>query len=134
MKKVIVILFIVVCCGLLYFVYTNSNSHKNNISNNNNKIDGKEEKYSFENQNGDDVEIKADKVVEATGFAGASNYKFYLNSEGILYFENISVSNSKEKIASGVDDVYLDGEQVTAKLSKNGKILKENNYIIYVNN
>ena len=92
--------------------------------------DGKEETFDFTDDEGNDVEIKADKIVTATGFAGASNYQFYI-IDNDLYFENISISGSKEKIATGVSDVYLKGENVTAKLNKDGKVLKENNYVMY---
>ena len=91
---------------------------------------GKEEE-SFKDQEGNEVKISGDKVVSATGFAGASNYKFYLKS-GILYFRNIASEDSKEEvIATGVKDLYLENKEVVAELNKDGKIVKENNYIIY---
>lgn len=94
------------------------------------RVDNKKQIYSFNDENGNKVEIKADKIVTATGFAGASNYQFYIIDNN-LYFENISISDSKEKLASGVNDIYLKGENIVAKLNANGKILKENNYVTY---
>ena len=41
------------------------------------KVEYKEQE-KFKNQEGETVKIKGDKIVSATGFAGASNYKFYL--------------------------------------------------------
>lgn len=146
MNKGIVLLFAILLAILGCFLLLNTNNGKDektaSKSNNNGSVqeatqdnvqgdaDGKEEKFEFTDDEGNNVEIKADKVVTATGFAGASNYQFYLINKD-LYFENISVSGSKEKIATGVSDVYLKGENVTAKLDKDGKVLKENNYIMY---
>ena len=87
------------------------------------------EQEEFTNQNGEEVKISGDKVVSATGFAGASNYKFYLRN-GTLYFRNIS-KDEEEIIATGVKDLYLENKEVTAELSEEGKVVKENNYITY---
>lgn len=79
----------------------------------------------------DEVKVEANKVVSATGFAGASNYKFYLRGT-TLYFRNISSSNTEEEIlAYNVKDVYLENKEVVAELYSDGKIVKENNYITY---
>ena len=88
------------------------------------------EKEDFKNQEGDNIQISGDKIVSATGFAGASNYKFYLRN-GNLYFRNISQSDEEEIIATGVKNLYLENKEVTAELSEEGKIIKENNYITY---
>lgn len=117
-KVILIIVLIILCIGCFFLI---NNLKKDNSSKKSN---------SFENQNGENVTITADKVVSATGFAGASNYQFYLKDD-VLYFENISIQNSKEILATGVKDLYLDGNQVTAKLSSEGKIVKENDYIIY---
>ena len=96
-----------------------------------NKDTTKQETKNFKDQEGNDVKISGDKVVSATGFAGASNYKFYLRN-GTLYFRNIANEDNKEEvIATGVKDLYLENKEVTAELSENGKIVKENNYITY---
>lgn len=83
-------------------------------------------------QSGDEeVKVEANKVVSATGFAGASNYKFYLRGT-TLYFRNISSSDTEEEIlAYNVKDVYLENKDVVAELYSDGKIVKENNYITY---
>ena len=90
-----------------------------------------EKTENFKDQEGNDVKISGDKIVSATGFAGASNYKFYLRSN-TLYFRNISDEDSKEEIiATGVKDLYLENKEVTAELLPEGKIVQENNYITY---
>lgn len=91
----------------------------------------KTEEYKFENQSGEEVTIEASKIVTATGFAGASNYKFYLRGT-TLYFQDTSSSDNKEEIiAYNIKDLYLENKEVTAELGANGKIVKENNYITY---
>ena len=111
---------------------TNENTEKdNNKEEENNKEENNKETENFKDQEGNDVKISGDKVVSATGFAGASNYKFYLRN-GTLYFRNIAHEDSKEEvIATGVKDLYLENKEVTAELSEDGKIVKENNYITY---
>ena len=92
--------------------------------------DNKSKEEEFKNQEGDTVKIEGDKIVSATGFAGASNYKFYLKGSN-LYFKNISKDNEEELIATGVKDLYLENKEVVAELLETGKIVKENNYITY---
>lgn len=150
MKKVRIIILalfiiLVVILGTLYLTNANNSKNEKKAEKATKTTEIKEEKdnsqteeveeegtnnYVFTDDEGNDVEIKADKVVTATGFAGSSNYQFYLIGTD-LYFENISITDSKEKIAEGIEDVYLKGEYVTAVLGENGKILKENNYITY---
>ncbi|MDD6323540.1 MAG: hypothetical protein PUA73_02905 [Bacilli bacterium] len=91
----------------------------------------KEEKkeHTVINQEGEEVKITANKTISATGFAGASNHVFYLDGTD-LYYTNLA-NNTKELIATGVTDIYLDGEDVMANLGAGGKILKENDYISY---
>ncbi|MEE3343816.1 MAG: hypothetical protein VZS44_06985 [Bacilli bacterium] len=90
-----------------------------------------EEKYTYHNQEGENVTIKADKSVEATGFAGASNHKFFLRGT-TLYYRNISSGDKEVVLAYNVEDLYLENKEVTAVLSKDGKIVEENNYITYI--
>ena len=87
--------------------------------------------YDFNTQTGEEVKVEANKVVEATGFSGASNYKFYLRGT-TLYFRDVIVStNEEEIIAYNVKDLYLENKQVTAELYSDGEIVKENSYITY---
>ncbi len=84
---------------------------------------------TFTNQQGKEVKITAEKIVGATGFAGSSSYKYYL-IDGNLYYKNIS-SGVEDLIATGVKDLYLENYEVTAELTEEGKIVKENNYVTY---
>lgn len=102
---------------------------KNESSTNN---DEGEKKYTYKNQEGEKVTIKADKSVEATGFAGASNHKFFLR-DTTLYYKNISKDEEEVILAYNVEDLLLENKQVTAVLAKDGKIVTENNYITYKN-
>lgn len=87
--------------------------------------------YNFDTQNGEEVKVDANKAVSATGFSGASNYKFYLRGT-TLYFRDVSISSNKEEIiAYNVKDLYLENKEVTAELYSDGQIVKENNYITY---
>ena len=151
-KAVLIVALIFICVGILtYIVHTqipkkvlkktnnNVTEKKTNIQNNNKEESNKNEKEEskkqetekFEDQEGNEVEITGDKIVGATGFAGASNYKFYLK-DGTLFFRNISNKENKEEIiATGVKDLYLENKEVIAELSENGNIVKENNYITY---
>ena len=97
----------------------------------NKKEEGKK-KYTYEDQEGEKVTIKADKSVEATGFAGASNHKFFLRGT-TLYYKNISSGEDEVILAYNVEDLYIENKEVTALLSKDGKIVVENNYITYKN-
>ena len=143
----IALLFIVIGTVVYLIQYNNENKQKNTTTNNATENNNQEEETKqetkeepdkteykeneeFKNQEGDNVEISGDKIVSATGFAGASNYKFYLRN-GTLYFRNISKDTEEEIIATGVKDLYLENKEVTAELTENGKIVKENNYITY---
>ena len=97
-----------------------------------NKKEEGNKKYTYENQEGEKVTIKADKSVEATGFAGASNHKFFLRGT-TLYYKNISSGEDEIILAYNVEDLYIENKEVTALLSKDGKIVTENNYINYKN-
>lgn len=89
------------------------------------------EEYNFNTQTGEEVKVDANKMVEATGFSGASNYKFYLRGT-TLYFLDTSVSDNVEEIlAYNVKDLYLENKEVKAELYSDGEIVRENNYITY---
>ncbi|MBR3161463.1 MAG: hypothetical protein IKF19_01875 [Bacilli bacterium] len=96
-----------------------------------NKEEGKKT-YTYNDDEGEKVTIKADKSVEATGFAGAGNHKFYLRGT-TLYYKNISNDNDEIILAYNVKDLYMENKEVTAELDKDGKIVTENNYITYKN-
>lgn len=150
----IVAVIIVLVGGVTCFVHFMDKSSNNEVKESTDKSDGtvdnkedtnsvseEEEKdeqenedtqeYDFETQTGEDVKVEANKVVTATGFSGASNYKFYLRGT-TLYFRDVSVSDNEEEIlAYNVKDLYLENKEVVAVLYSDGEIVKENNYITY---
>lgn len=144
-KRIFLILLILILVAVIgLFLYNRLNDDKTYVKHINevNSPEGKDievnkeksddtemKEYDFENQDGEKVKIEANKEVTATGFAGANNHVFYLQGND-LYYKNIS-TGVNELIATGVTDLYLNGADVTAELGKDGKILKENNYITY---
>ncbi len=132
-KKIIIIVSIIVILIAAGFTV-----YKLTTKTNDNKAvkvekDKKETGYTFKSQDGEKITIKADKLVTATGSAGASNYKYYLKGT-TLYFRDISSSKNEEVIlAYNVKDIYIDGDEVIAELKDNGKVVKENSYITYKN-
>ena len=98
---------------------TNTNeTTSSSVSTTNTENEGKKE-YNYKTQDGEDVTIKADKAVTATGFAGAGNYKFFLRGT-TLYFRNTSSDDNQEEIlAYNVKDLYF--EYVYNKLFIKGR-------------
>ncbi len=110
---------------------SSQSSQKKEEAQKNKQESEKTKEYTFDSQTSqDEVKVEANKVVEATGFAGASNYKFYLRGT-TLYFKDVSSGNPEEILAYNVRDIYLKNNEVTAKLYSDGKIVKENDYIDY---
>lgn len=93
-------------------------------------VEPKIQEFIFKDSMGNDVKVEANKVTLATGFSGASNHLYYLRHSD-LYYRNLS-KGAEEHIATGVTDLYLEKDEVTAKISADGKVLNENNYINYV--
>lgn len=150
----IVAIIIVIFGACIYFGYDKfmDDSSKNKISekkdnsndNSNDVVENDDENvtesdsdsdtqttYDFETQTGDNVSVEANKMVEATGFAGASNYKFYLRGTTLYFLDTSDANNKEEIIAYNVKDLYLENKEVTAELGANGRIVKENNYVTY---
>ena len=130
-KKIIIIVSIIViliAAGFTVYKLTKKTNDNKTVDVEKNK---KQTGYTFKSQDGEKITIKADKLVTATGFAGASNYKYYLRGT-TLYFRDISSSKNEEEIlAYNVKDIYLDGDMVVAELQTNGNIVKENSHITY---
>lgn len=89
--------------------------------------------YEFKTQLGEDVIIKADKLVTATGFAGATNHHFYLKNNDLYYRNTSSLNEAEILIAKNIDDVYLEQDQVIATLKRDSKIMSLNSYLKYKN-
>ena len=87
--------------------------------------------YEFKTQLGEDVIIKADKLVTATGFAGATNHHFYLKNNDLYYRNTSSLNEAEILIAKNIDDVYLEQDQVIATLKRDSKIMSLNSYLKY---
>ena len=132
-KKIIMIVSIIVIlitAGFTVYKLTKKTNDNKTVDVEKNK---KQTGYTFKSQDGEKITIKADKLVTATGSAGASNYKYYLRGT-TLYFRDISSSKNEEVIlAYNVKDLYLDGDTVVAELKDNGKVVRENSYITYKN-
>ena len=127
----IIIMVVLIAAGVTaYILITKANDNKTIDVEKNEK----QSNYTFKSQEGDTITIKANKLVSATGFSGASNYKYYLKGT-TLYFRDISSSkNEEEVLAYEVNDIYIDGESIVAELNDNGKVVKENEHITYKNN
>ncbi len=124
----IIIMVVLIAAGVTaYILITKANDNKTIDVEKNEK----QSNYTFKSQEGDTITIKANKLVSATGFSGASNYKYYLKGT-TLYFRDISSSKNEEEIlAYNVKDIYLEGDMVIAELETNGNVVKENSYITY---
>ena len=154
-KLVLVLAFIIVVVGGIVFIYHHNIQNdkifddvgkEDNVSGDNDSdvVDDSTEKeqkdeqkaddtqeYNYITQDGEEVKVEANKAVEATGFSGASNYKFYLRGT-TLYFLDASISsNTEEILAYNVKDLYLENKEVVAELYSDGEIVKENSYITY---
>lgn len=84
----------------------------------------------FVNQNGEKVKITAEKIVSATGYAGSSNDKFFLK-DGNLYYMNISSDKKEVLLATSVNDLYLEQDEICAELNSNGKVVNQEVHVKY---
>lgn len=124
----IIIIVILIAAGATAYKLTQKTNDSKTVDVEKNE---KQSNYTFKSQEGDTITIKADKLVAATGFSGASNYKYYLRGT-TLYFRDISSSKNEEEIlAYNVKDIYLDGDMVVAELETSGNVVKENAHITY---
>ena len=78
----------------------------------------------------EEVELKYDQYIIASGYAGASDNVYYTRN-GVLYHMNISTEQTT-KLAEGVKSIESDLDGMKAYKGKNFKIIKEDNYITYV--
>ena len=74
------------------------------------------------------VEIKAEKAVQASGFAGASGHIFYLKNGELFYYNG---PETDTQLATGIIDIKKQGEDIIAVKGNNAKIIKQNKYIEY---
>ncbi len=130
-KKIIMIVSIIVIlitAGFTVYKLTKKTNDNKTVDVEKNK---KQTGYTFKSQDGEKITIKADKLVTAKGFAGASNHVFYLKGQ-TLYYRNISTENNNEELlAYNINDIFVEGDMVVATKQSNSEIITENNYITY---
>lgn len=91
---------------------------------------GKWKKFEFNTPVGEDGKygIYAEKAVQARGFSGASAHIYYLR-EGEVFYHNQDGADTK--LASGITDLRIQGEDIIAVKGEDAKIYVENQYIQY---
>ena len=91
---------------------------------------GKWKKFEFNTPVGENgkIEIYAEKAVQARGFSGASAHIYYLR-EGEVFYHNQEGNDTK--LASGIIDLKLQGEDIIAVKGEGATIYVENQYITY---
>ena len=91
---------------------------------------GKWQKFEFNTPVGKDgkFEVYAEKAVQARGFSGASTHIYYIR-EGEVFYHNQDGADTK--LASGITDLNIQGEDIIAVKGENYKIYVENQYIQY---
>ncbi len=85
---------------------------------------------SDQTDNKEEKELKYDQYVVANGFAGASDNVYYTRNK-ILYHLVIS-TNITTKLAEGVEKIEDDIDTVLVYKGENFKIIKEDNYVTYM--
>lgn len=150
MKKIKYVL-VTIIIGILVFIAiemyrdnSNDNINKNSVNESTNTLQN-ENSYDIENEKNEEEEIseeitdgeellqKAEKTLNARGWAGASNNLIGLK-DGILYYYNTETKEF-EKLATGIADIYYeteDSETIVAEKTDNSEILEETpEYIQY---
>lgn len=80
--------------------------------------------------NESEYELKYDEYVVANGYVGASDNAYFTRNK-VLYHIVIS-TNQITKIAEGVRKIENDKDSLTAYKGENFKIVKEDDYVFYV--
>ena len=107
-----------------------TNKNENNTSNEQNSVETKEIK------NGTELLEKAEKKLEARGWAGASNNVIGLK-DGTIYYYNKGTEEFR-KVATGIKDIYYNEEnpeEIIVKHENNFKKIGEDiEYLVYEQN
>ena len=143
-KKVICLLLIIFVIVFSFYYY--SNNHKkvetdnNNNNNNTKEVDERPsdnepytESKTIKSEVADDakeIELKYDEYVVANGYIGASD-NAYFTRNNVLYHLVIS-SDTVSKIAEGVKKIEDEKDTLFAYKGENFKIIKEDEYITYI--
>lgn len=97
----------------------------------NNKLSTKE--YTYKNDFGDGtkkVTINAYQVEALSGFAGASSNVYYIDEDGTLHYLEL-VNLTDTKLATNIEKLEADKEELYAYKTSNTKILKGDDNISY---
>ena len=92
-----------------------------------------QESTIIENQNSDEsnqIELKYDEYVIANGYTGASDNAYYTRNNTLYHL--IISKNETIKIAEGVKKIEDDIDTVLVYKGKNFKIIKEDDYVTYI--
>lgn len=134
---IFILLIILVVTGFVLFKSYNNNKNEvakdEPIKDETNKDEPSDEmnSYEFKTQLGEDVIIKADKLVTATGFTGSSFYHFYLLGN-TLYLKNTSnLENEEQVIAYNIKDIGEEKYDIYAIEDDNTIIVNQTNYITF---
>lgn len=127
MKKVKYLIGIILICIIVFIgieLFRKIEHKEVNSSTNSSEI--------VEILNGQELLEKADKILTAKGWAGASNNVVGIK-DNILYYYNKGTGEFK-KIATGIEDIYYEGdaEEITAQKANNAEVLtQEFIFIVY---
>ena len=137
MKKVkyliiITVIFIIVMIGIEFLkkdenidLQPNQITNTNNTNNTTNTVI-KEDNKEQEEITSKELLEKADKTLEATGWAGASNNVIILKDNTIYYYNK--ATEECRKVATEIEDIYYNEdnpEEIIAKQKKNSQIFGE---------
>ena len=111
----------------------NSVSDDASINEEPNENEPYQESTIIENQNSDEsnqIELKYDEYVIANGYTGASDNAYYTRNNTLYHL--IISKNETIKIAEGVKKIEDDIDTVLVYKGKNFKIIKEDDYVTYI--
>ena len=110
-----------------YLRYISTNKDNDSSTN----VEPNNKSFTFETASGT-VNIEADKALTPRGFAGATNYIFYIKNNNLYLFVN---GIEDELYAENVLDIYYETaqvEEISVKLEANSNIVKESSYLKYI--
>lgn len=78
----------------------------------------------------EEIDLKYDQYVTASGYAGASDNVYYTRN-GVLYHLVLSTNNTT-RLAEGVEKIEGDLDSLRAYKGKDFKIIEEDEYVQYI--
>lgn len=133
-KKTKIIILLIIVSIISIFSVKMILDYKNNKSNNN--VPGEKEPYKKKKKlkdnygNENEVELKYDDYVVASGYAGAGDNVYYTRNHN-LYHLRLS-TNESIKIAEGVKKLEESIDTVKAYKDNNFKLINEDDYVTFV--